>query len=98
MSDRLTFRADPLMVALIEEVMKTHVSNNLSDYIRGIIIRDYRLVFGELPPGTRIAIPAWVTAEETTARKILKNLESGPEGETDPFKDAQKRRPKMKSA
>lgn len=60
---RPSFRAEPALERLIEELMKEHGIEKQSDYLRGLIILDKARRKNTLAIGVPVTIPAWVMNE-----------------------------------
>lgn len=77
---RPSFRAEPALERLIEELMVEHGIEKQSDYLRGLIILDKVRKEGSLEKiGIRVSIPAWVVHEFSTYFSIAPKTKVQPE-------------------
>lgn len=60
---RPSFRAEPVLLRVIEEQMKAHGVEKQSDYLRGLIILDKAREKNSLAIGVPVTIPGWVMHE-----------------------------------
>ena len=58
LSDRINVRFDSAMTALINELIKLHNADGVSDYVRGLVILDALKADKKL---LGISIPGWLT-------------------------------------